>query len=65
MKLLITSKLISLNWPMRRYWQTLASGNSVYEAKDGIIYEVFPDGRRKEVKKIDPGLDIKEETKHL
>jgi hypothetical protein len=34
------------------YWQTLATGSSVLESDDGIIYEVFPDGSRKTVKTI-------------
>ena len=34
--------------------QVLASGQSVLQSQDGIIYEVFPDGRRVPVKKIDP-----------
>lgn len=27
------------------YWQALASGSSVLESENGVIYEVFPDGR--------------------
>ena len=34
--------------------QVLDSGQSVLQSQDGIIYEVFPDGRRVEVKKIEP-----------
>jgi len=34
--------------------QVLASGQSVLQSQDGVIYEVFPDGRRVEVKKIEP-----------
>jgi len=34
--------------------RVLASGQSVLQSQDGVIYEVFPDGRRLEVKKIDP-----------
>ncbi|MDB6028025.1 MAG: hypothetical protein JWM68_4248 [Verrucomicrobiales bacterium] len=34
--------------------QVLASGQSVFESKEGVIYEVFPDGRRVEVKRVDP-----------
>lgn len=36
------------------YWQTLASGNSVLESDNGIIYEVLPDGTRKVVKTSEP-----------
>ena len=32
----------------------LASGQSVLESQDGVIYEVFPDGRRVAVKQIEP-----------
>lgn len=34
--------------------RVLRSGQSVLEAKDGTIFEVFPDGRRVEIKKIHP-----------
>ncbi len=34
------------------YWQALASGSSVLESDNGLIYEVFPDGTRKVVKAI-------------
>ena len=33
--------------------QVLASGQSVLQSEYGFIYEVFPDGRRVQVKKID------------
>ena len=36
------------------YWQALASGSSVLEAEEGVVYEVFPDGTRKAVKQIAP-----------
>ncbi|MEO7297887.1 MAG: hypothetical protein ABI042_04845 [Verrucomicrobiota bacterium] len=32
----------------------LASGQSVLQSEQGYIYEVFPDGRRVVVKKIEP-----------
>ena len=32
----------------------LASGQSVLQSQDGVIYEVFPDGRKVMVKKIEP-----------
>jgi hypothetical protein len=38
--------------------QVLASGQSVLESQEGIIYEVFPDGRRELVKKIEPPVHI-------
>ncbi len=34
--------------------RVLASGQSVLQSQDGIIYEVFPDGRKMEVKRIEP-----------
>ncbi len=34
--------------------KALASGLSVLESENGVIYEVFPDGRRVEVKKTEP-----------
>jgi len=34
--------------------RVLQSGQSVLQSENGVIYEVFPDGRRKEVKKIEP-----------
>ena len=36
------------------YWQALASGSSVLESDNGVIYEGFPDGTRKVVKTITP-----------
>ncbi|MCP4788136.1 MAG: hypothetical protein GY903_13250 [Fuerstiella sp.] len=36
----------------------LASGQSVLQSEDGVIYEVAPDGSRKEVKKIDPPVNV-------
>ena len=33
--------------------QALRAGLSVVESRDGVIYEVFPDGRRVEVKRIE------------
>jgi hypothetical protein len=38
--------------------QVLASGQSVLESQDGVIYEVFPDGRRVPVKKIEPPTQV-------
>jgi len=32
----------------------LASGQSVLQSENGVIYEVFPDGRRVLVKQIEP-----------
>ena len=38
--------------------QVLASGQSVLESRDGIIYEFFPDGRRDEIKRIEPPTPV-------
>ncbi|HUD83336.1 MAG TPA: hypothetical protein VMQ67_07525 [Candidatus Saccharimonadales bacterium] len=38
--------------------QVLASGQSVLESQDGVIYEVFPDGHRVPVKKIEPPIQV-------
>lgn len=40
------------------YWNTLAAGHSLLEAKDGFIYEVFPDGSRKVVQQIEPRIPV-------
>ncbi|CAN5883703.1 hypothetical protein BH11VER1_BH11VER1_05610 [soil metagenome] len=34
--------------------QVLRSGQSVLQSEDGVIFEVFPDGRRVMVKRIEP-----------
>ncbi len=34
--------------------QALAAGQSVLQARDGVIYELFPDGRKVTVKQIEP-----------
>jgi hypothetical protein len=36
----------------------LASGQSVLQSQDGVIYELFPDGRRKAVKQIEPPIVV-------
>ena len=38
--------------------QALDAGLSVVESDNGIIYETFPDGHRKLVKKIDPPTTV-------
>lgn len=47
------------------YWQTLASGSSVLESDNGVIYEVFPDGTRKAVKTIEPPIPVVKGEKRL
>lgn len=38
--------------------QILRSGQSVLQSESGVIYEVFPDGRRVEVKRIEPPVQF-------
>jgi hypothetical protein len=44
------------------YWQALASGSSVLISENDEIVEVFPDGTRKFVRKIEPRIKIKKAT---
>jgi len=43
--------------------RTLAACQSVLEAEQGVIYEVFPDGSRRIVKKIEPPTPVVPGTK--
>jgi hypothetical protein len=36
----------------------LASGQSVLQSEQGVIYEVFPDGTRRRVKQIEPPTPV-------
>ena len=38
--------------------QVLASGQSVLQSEQGVIYEVFPDGTRRRVKDIEPPIPV-------
>jgi hypothetical protein len=38
--------------------RVLASGQSVMHSQDGVIYEVFPDGRKAAVKRIEPPTQV-------
>ncbi len=38
--------------------QVLASGQSILVSERGIIYRVFPDGRREVVKQIEPPMAV-------
>ena len=38
--------------------QVLASGQSVLQSEQGVIYEVFPDGTRRRVKEIEPPIPV-------
>ena len=42
------------------YWQTLASGDSVFVAENGQIVEVKPDGTRTFIKAVDKPKEIKQ-----
>jgi hypothetical protein len=44
------------------YWQTLASGSSVLIAENGELTEVFPDGKKKSVVKIEPFVKVRKGT---
>jgi len=39
--------------------QVRASGQSVLQSEQGVIYEIFPDGTRQFVKHIDPPITVK------
>jgi hypothetical protein len=43
--------------------EALASGQSVVQSEDGVIYEVFPNGARRELKRIEPPTQILAGTK--
>ena len=49
----------------KAYLDALSSGNSVLESIDGIIYEIFPDGSRKVIKKIAEDIKIDVDKKIL
>jgi len=40
------------------YWQALSSGDSVLEVREDILYEVFPDGTTRTVKKVAASLPV-------
>jgi hypothetical protein len=40
------------------YWAALASGSSVLISENGSLVEVFPDGKRKFIKKIPPWTPV-------
>ena len=44
------------------YWQALASGSSVLVSENGEIVEVFPDGTRKFVEKVETQVSLKKGT---
>ena len=38
--------------------KVLASGQSVLQSQDGVIYEISPNGQRKEIKRIEPPTSV-------
>jgi hypothetical protein len=40
------------------YWAALASGSSVLVSENGRLVEVFPDGKRKFIKKLSPWIAV-------
>lgn len=40
------------------YWAALASGSSVLVSENGDLVEVFPDGKRKFIKKLPPSIPV-------
>lgn len=38
----------------KAYDEAIRAGHSVMVSEEGAIYEIFPDGQRKLIKKIDP-----------
>lgn len=46
----------------RAFWATLAAGHAVLESEAGVLYEVFPDGARREVERIEPPVPVKPGT---
>ena len=45
------------------YWAALASGSSVLVSENGSLVEVFPDGRRKFIKKLEPWIPVEKGQK--
>jgi hypothetical protein len=45
------------------YWEALSSGSSVLVVENEEVVEVFPNGRRVAIQKIEPRISIKKGTK--
>ena len=41
------------------YWAALASGSSVLISEEGNLVEVFPDGKKKLIKRLPPSTPVK------
>ncbi len=41
------------------YWQALALGNKVLIAEDGELKEIFPDGTKRIIKKLEPSVKMR------
>lgn len=54
---------LASNAVQKAYIDTLSSGNSVIEAIDGEIFEIFPDGTRKLIKTIFADIDVSQKQK--
>jgi hypothetical protein len=40
------------------YWSALSSGSNVLECSGGVMYEVSPDGTKREIKKVKPPVAV-------
>ena len=40
------------------YWAALASGSSVLMSEDDNLVEIFPDGNRRVIKPLPPGIPV-------
>ena len=45
------------------YWAALATGSSVLMSENGNLVEIFPDGTRKIIKPLPPGMKVKKGQK--
>lgn len=45
------------------YWEALSSGSSVLVVENNEVVEVFPDGSRKIIEKVESDISIKKGTK--
>lgn len=42
----------------KAYLDALSSGNSVLEVIDGVLYEVYADGKKKKIKELPPVIEV-------
>lgn len=50
--------VLAKNAIQKAYYDTLSAGLSVVESIDGSIYEIFPNGSKKFIKKGSPEINI-------